>query len=103
MACEPTASDEVLTDAWPELSAAVPRTVEVVVSVKVTEPVAPAGVTVAVKVTDCPNTDGFCEEATVVVVAVPGSPIAKSPKAPVIAVLAPKVVVAVVLVAVLTG
>ena len=57
--------------AFPELSSvSVPSTV--VPSLKVTVPVGgpgeEAGVTVAVKVTACPCTDGFCDDVTVVVV-----------------------------------
>src|SRR5712691_238329 len=54
----------VLKVAWPLLRVPVPRMV--VPSLKVTVPVGVpvvAGVTVAVKVTDCPETDGFAEEA----------------------------------------
>jgi hypothetical protein len=42
----------------------------VVPSRNVTVPVAVLGDTVAVKVTDCPNTDGFADDATAVVVLV---------------------------------
>ena len=70
--CEPTASVLVTNVAWPELSRVpVPRVLEP--SLKVTVPVAvPApglfAVTVAVKVTACPDTEGLAEELTNVVV-----------------------------------
>src|SRR5947199_7882741 len=69
---EPTASVLVANVAWPEpFRVPVPRVVEP--SLKVTVPVgvpAPGlfAVTVAVKVTDCPDTDGLAEELTSVVV-----------------------------------
>src|SRR5213080_4273274 len=72
---EPTASVLVTNVAWPELfSVPVPRVLEP--SLKVTVPVgvpAPGlfAATVAVKVTGCPNTDGWTEEVSPVVV--PGS------------------------------
>src|SRR2546425_10540052 len=75
MACEPTASVLVTNVAWPEPSRVpVPRVLEP--SLKVTVPVgvpAPGlfAVTVAVKVTDCPDTEWRSEEGTPVVV--PGS------------------------------
>ena len=55
--------------AFPPLSAPEPNTV--VPSLNVTVPVGvpvPVCVTVAVNVTDCPNMDGFFEDATLVVV-----------------------------------
>lgn len=70
--CVATDNDEVLIVAWPEtLSVPVPSVVEP--SLKVTLPVgvpAPGDVTVtvAVNVTDWPNTEGFADEATAVVV-----------------------------------
>ncbi len=70
--CEPTASVLVTNVAWPEPSRVpVPRVLEP--SLKVTVPVAvPApglfAVTVAVKVTACPDTEGLAEELTNVVV-----------------------------------
>src|SRR5216117_2583887 len=70
--CEPTASVLVTNVAWPEpFRVPVPRVLEP--SLKVTVPVgvpAPGllAVTVAVKVTDCPDTDGLAEELTSVVV-----------------------------------
>ena len=73
--CEPAASVLVTNIAWPEpFRVAVPRVLEP--SLKVTVPVgvpAPGlvAVTVAVKVTGCPNTDGWAEELRPVVV--PGS------------------------------
>src|SRR5947208_12873893 len=69
---EPTASVLVTNVAWPEPSRVpVPRMLEA--SLKVTVPVAvPApglfAVTVAVKVTACPDTEGWAEEVTNVVV-----------------------------------
>src|SRR5438874_1962083 len=69
---EPTASVLVTNVAWPEpFRVPVPRVLEP--SLKVTVPVgvpAPGllAVTVAVKVTDCPDTDGLAEELTRVVV-----------------------------------
>ena len=70
--CGPTASVLVVNIAWPELfSVPVPRVLEP--SLKVTVPVgvpAPGlfAATVAVKVTGCPNTDGWTEEVSPVVV-----------------------------------
>src|SRR6266566_4029608 len=72
MECEPTASVLVTNIAWPEPSRVpVPRGLEP--SLKVTVPVgvpAPGlfAVTVAVKVTGCPDTEGLAEEVTPVVV-----------------------------------
>src|SRR5439155_2654305 len=69
---EPTASVLVTNVAWPEpFRVPVPRVLEP--SLKVTVPVgvpAPGllAVTVAVKVTDCPDSDGLAEELTDVVV-----------------------------------
>src|SRR5438874_1051913 len=69
---EPTASVLVTNVAWPEpFSVPVPRVLEP--SLKVTVPVgvpAPGlfAATVAVKVTGCPNTDGWTEEVSPVVV-----------------------------------
>src|SRR5207247_320158 len=69
---EPTASVLVTNVAWPEpFRVPVPRVLEP--SLKVTVPVgvpAPGllAVTVAVKVTDCPDSDGLAEELTSVVV-----------------------------------
>ncbi len=70
--CEPTASVLVTNVAWPEPSRVpLPRVLDP--SLKVTVPVAvPApglfAVTVAVKVTACPDTEGLAEELTNVVV-----------------------------------
>ena len=70
--CGPTASVLVVNIAWPEpFRVAVPRVLGP--SLKVTVPVGmpPPGllaVTVAVKVTDCPDTEGLAEELTNVVV-----------------------------------
>ncbi len=70
--CDPTASDDVLKVAVPLVSETLPR--DVVPSMKVTPPVgvpAPGEVaeTVAVKVTDCPNTEGFAAAVTLLVAA----------------------------------
>jgi hypothetical protein len=68
--CDPTASVDVVNVALPPLSVPVPSTL--VPSLKVTIPVGVpevAGLTVAVKVTAWPNTDGFAEETTDVEVA----------------------------------
>src|ERR1043166_1437156 len=64
-----TLSEEVISVAWPDTSALV--TSAVAPSRKITLPVGvpePGGTaaTVAVNVTDCPNTDGFTEEFSVV-------------------------------------
>jgi len=67
MECEPTDRAPVLKVAWPLLRVPVPRMV--VPSEKVTAPVGVPpvdGLTAAVKVTDCPETEGFAEELTVV-------------------------------------
>ena len=71
MECDPAASADVASVADPELKAPVPRVV--VPSLKVTVPPgtpAPGAtaLTVAVNVTDCPNTEGFADDTTVVVV-----------------------------------
>ena len=70
MECAATDNVEVAKVAVPLLSGPVPKVVapslKVTVPVGVPEPGADA-VTVAVKVTDCPNTDGFCELMTAVV------------------------------------
>lgn len=71
MECEPTASADVLNLAEPALSAPLPNVVapSLNVTVPVTVPVPGATVlTVAVNVTDCPNTEGLAEDTTVVVV-----------------------------------
>ncbi len=70
--CDPTANDDVLKVAVPLVSETLPK--DVVPSMKVTLPVgipAPgeAAETVAVKVTDCPNTEGFAAAVTLLVVA----------------------------------
>ena len=62
-------SELVVSVAWPALSVPVPSVAAP--SMKVTVPVGvPAagatGVTVAVNVTDCPDTDGFTDDVTVV-------------------------------------
>jgi hypothetical protein len=68
--CEPAASTEVENVAWPALSVAVPMTLAP--SNNWTVPVGvPVPVTVAVKVTACPAVDGFAEDVTAVLVALP--------------------------------
>ncbi len=67
----PTASAEVVKLAWPPLS--VPAPIELPPSKNVTVPVcvpAPGAIaeTVAVNVTDWPNTEGFGDDVTAVVV-----------------------------------
>jgi hypothetical protein len=71
IACEATTNVEVLNVAEPPLRAPEPRVVAP--SLKVTVPVGvplpgAAGATVAVKVTPCPNAEGFPDEITAVVV-----------------------------------
>ena len=67
----PIASDEVVNVAVPPKTLAVPKVAapsrKVAVPVGVPEPGA-TGLTVAEKITDCPNTDGLAEETTEVVV-----------------------------------
>jgi hypothetical protein len=67
--CVPTVRDEVVKVALPELKLAVPSVVEpsrnVTVPVGVPEPGATA-LTVAVNVTDWPNTDALTDDVTVV-------------------------------------
>src|SRR5206468_11284627 len=74
MECDPTLSEDVGQLAWPllrvrllQLVMAVPPSLKVTFPVGVPEPGLLA-VTVAVKVTDCPDTDGLAEELTPVVV-----------------------------------
>ena len=62
--CVPAANAEVENVATPPMSIPVPSAA--VPSENVTGPVAAAGVTVAVNVTDCPTTDGFTLEETFV-------------------------------------
>jgi hypothetical protein len=62
----PAESADVESDAVPPVSVAVPR--ELAPSKNCTLPVAAAGETVAVNVTDCPDVDGFDDDATDVVV-----------------------------------
>src|SRR5574341_990527 len=74
----PTASVAVLNAAWPLPLTATPEASAVAPSLNVTLPVGtppPGGleVTVAVKVTDCPKTEGFGAELTVVMVASDGA------------------------------
>jgi len=67
MKCVPTASAEVVTDAVPPPTAAVPR--ELTPSKNCTVPVGPeVGLIVAVNVTCCPNTDGSSEDVSAVAV-----------------------------------
>ena len=65
--CVATVRVAVANIAFPPLSVAVPRTLPPFLNVTVPVGV-PVCVTVAVNVTDCPNIDGFFEEATLVVV-----------------------------------
>ena len=69
--CEPTGSAEVLNDAWPEASTGTDNASTVAPSRNVTVPVGvpEPDVTVAVKVTGWPNTDGFGDDPTPVAVA----------------------------------
>ena len=62
----PTESDAVTNNAVPPLTGTVPK--ELPPSENCTLPVAAAGDTVAVKVTACPNVDGFCDDVSAVVV-----------------------------------
>ena len=64
--CDPTPNVDVTNVALPLAIVPVPRVV--VPSLNVTVPVAVEGETVAVKVTEEPNVDGFAEEASVTVV-----------------------------------
>ena len=71
MECGPGAREEAANVATPALSAPVPSVVAP--SLNVTVPVAvplpgDTAATVAVNVTDCPNTDGFEDDVTAVVV-----------------------------------
>ena len=61
----PTDSADVERDAVPALTVAVPS--ELAPSKNSTLPVAAAGATVAVNVTDCPDVDGFVDYASAVV------------------------------------
>jgi len=61
-----TESADVDSDAVPPLTVAVPS--ELAPSKNCTFPVDPAGDTVAVKVTDCPDVDGFSDDVSDVVV-----------------------------------
>ena len=65
--CEPGVSAPVVSDALPPLNATVPK--EAAPSKNCTVPVGPEdGLTVAVKVTCCPNTEGFSDDVNAVVV-----------------------------------
>src|SRR5947207_4640718 len=75
MECDPTLSEDVAQRAWPvlrerllQLVMAVPPSMKVTLPAGVPAPGLLA-VTVAVKVTDCLNTDGLTEELAGVVVA----------------------------------
>src|SRR5712691_856865 len=63
--CVATFRDDVVKVVWPPVSVPVPRVDAP--SLNVTIPVAALGDTAAVKVTDWPKTDGFGEDASVVV------------------------------------
>jgi hypothetical protein len=67
----PAANADVLKAAWPEPSTGTFEVRTLLPSVKVTVPTGtpPPEVTLAVKVTECPNVDGLGDELTVVVVA----------------------------------
>lgn len=69
--CVPTVSDEVLKVATPLpfKDTAVPRLLPLSLNCTVPDGVPALAVTVAVNVTDCPKSDGFTDELTVVVVA----------------------------------
>jgi len=71
--CEPTGSAEVLKEAWPEASMEIDDASTVAPSRNVTVPVGvpEPDVTVAVKVTAWPNTAGFGDDPTAVVVVAP--------------------------------
>ena len=62
----PTASEEAANVALPELKLAVPSVAAPSRNVTVPDGVPAAELTVAVNVTDWPNSDGFTEELTVV-------------------------------------
>ena len=65
--CEPAVNAEVVSVAWPEpFRVPVPRVVAPSLNVTVPVGVEADPVTVAVKVTDWPKTDGFSEEPTAV-------------------------------------
>src|SRR6266404_5675800 len=66
--CEPVAREDMVKVAWPPLRALVASAVAPSLNVTVPVGVPLVPVTVAVNVTDCPNTEGFCEELTMVVV-----------------------------------
>lgn len=67
--CEPTDNFNAVRVAWPlALSDPVPSVVPLSVNVTAPEGMPDPDVTVAVKVTGCLLTEGFTEEATVVVV-----------------------------------
>jgi hypothetical protein len=61
----PTGSAAVENNAVPPLTGAMP--IELAPSKNCTVPVAAAGDTVAVNVTDCPDVDGFADDASAVV------------------------------------
>jgi hypothetical protein len=66
--CGPVIREEMLRAVLPPLKATVFRMV--LPSLKVTEPVAEDGVTVAIKLTLCPKIEGFADDVSVVVVTV---------------------------------
>ena len=66
--CGPGIGEEMLRAALPPLKATVFRMV--LPSLKVTEPVAEEGVTVAINLTFCPKIEGFADDVSVVVVTV---------------------------------
>ena len=67
MVCDATLSDDVAKVATPEpLRATVPSTVAPSENVTLPAGVPPAEVTVAVKVTDCPEVDGLSDDVSAV-------------------------------------
>ena len=70
MLCDPADNEDVENVVVPSEIVPVPRVVEglVLVSEKLTVPVAVKGDTLAVNVTNWPSVDGFCDDKSVVVV-----------------------------------
>jgi hypothetical protein len=67
----PASIEDVVKDATPRLSGATPRTADPLLKVTISPlgGVPAVELTVAVKVTACPTSEGFSEEVSVVVVA----------------------------------
>ena len=85
--CEATESAAVANVATPDpFSVPVPRVVAPSLNVAVPVGVPPVPVTVAVNVTDCPKTEGFCEDVSVVVLGLTTASVglAGSPDTPVV-------------------